>query len=574
MSYFLWIILAYLLVLTAFNFYKSKKIKSQEDFMVAGRSLSLTKMVFTLVCTWIGSGTFIAGAEYAARAGWSSLWLPAGAWFGIAVIYFLAAKIRTFGQYTVGDILEVRYGKFARVFGAIALIIAFTTIVSYQFRAGGYILNVLTNGGISVYTGQAIAALFVILFTAIGGMVAVAHTDLPNGIIIVLASCIAVPFTVAAAGGPHAASAALPAGHFQVFAADFGAHPALKAGGYFLATFLLLMGIQSMYQKFYSAKTPAEAKRAVSLWIIGTIVVEVVVVAIAIYAAAIHWSEINAFEIAGTVKREVAAGTLVPGSAADRAMELASERLAAGNVKPEQVESLRTELGTAFTGLTTAEAVKNLRVGVDPASVVLQAGRDISRGSFFGLIFGLLLLGAACAVVLSTGMNYLLSPSTNIMRDIYQRFLKPDATQKQMIALQKVFICILGVCAFLMIFIPTYFGLQISVLRYSYFAYTLYGVAITPALLAALAWKRATRAGGVASIVSGAFMVVFFDLIVPRVMPHVMQGGDPWGVPSIYPAGIMSIGTLIVVSLLTPKPRPEDLVKLFPEASTASRASK
>jgi SSS family solute:Na+ symporter/sodium/proline symporter len=574
MSYFLWIILAYLLVLTAFNFYKAKKIKSQEDFMVAGRSLSLTKMVFTLVCTWIGSGTFIAGAEYAARAGWSSLWLPAGAWLGIILIYFLAAKIRTFGQYTVGDILEVRYGKFARVFGAIALIIAFTTIVSYQFRAGGYILNVLTNGGISVYTGQAIAALFVILFTAIGGMVAVAHTDLPNGIIIVLASCIAVPFTVAAAGGPGAAAGALPAQHFQVFAADFGAHPALKAGGYFLATFLLLMGIQSMYQKFYSARSPAEAKRAVALWIVGTIVVEVVVVAIAIYAAAIHWSEINAFEIAGEVKREVASGTLVPGSAVDRALEVASERAAAGNVKPDQVESLRSHLSMAFTGLTSAEAVKNIRVGVDPASIVLQAGRDISRGSVFGAIFGVLLLGAACAVVISTGMNYLLSPSTNIMRDIYQRFLKPDATQQQMIALQKVFICVLGVCAFLMIFIPTYFGLQISVLRYSYFAYTMYGVAITPALLGALAWKRATRAGGVASIVSGAVMVLFFDLIVPRVMPHVMQGGDPWGIPSIYPAGIVSIGTLVVVSLLTPKPRPEDLVKLFPEAPSASAASK
>lgn len=37
---------------------------------------------------------------------------------------------------------------------------------------------------------------------------------------------------------------------------------------------------------------------------------------------------------------------------------------------------------------------------------------------------GILLLGAACAVVISTGMNYLLSPSTNIMRDIYQRFIK------------------------------------------------------------------------------------------------------------------------------------------------------
>ena len=149
--------------------------------MVAGRSLGLTKMVFTLVCTWIGSGTFIAGAEYAYRAGWSAMWMPAGAWVGIAIIYFLAGKIRTLGQYTIGDILEERYGKFARLFGAIVLIIAFTTIVSYQFRAGGYILNVITDGNITVALGQTLTAGFVILFVALGGMIAVAHTDLPNG---------------------------------------------------------------------------------------------------------------------------------------------------------------------------------------------------------------------------------------------------------------------------------------------------------------------------------------------------------------------------------------------------------
>ena len=103
-----------------FNFYRAFKVRSQDDFMVAGRSLSIRVMVFTLICTWIGSGTFIAGAEYAAKAGWSALWLPAGAWFGIIVIYFLAAKIRSFGQYTIGDILEARYGPVARVFGAIA----------------------------------------------------------------------------------------------------------------------------------------------------------------------------------------------------------------------------------------------------------------------------------------------------------------------------------------------------------------------------------------------------------------------------------------------------------------------
>jgi SSS family solute:Na+ symporter/sodium/proline symporter len=563
MGYYLLVVLLYLLVLTAYNFYKARRIQSQEDFMVAGRSIPLTTMVFTLVCTWIGSGTFIAGAEYAARAGWSSLWLPAGAWFGIGVIYFLAARIRTFGQYTVGDILEVRYGKFARLFGAIALIIAFTTIVSYQFRAGGYILNVATRGAISVEAGQAVTAGFVILLTAIGGMVAVANTDLPNGIVIVLACCAALPFVASFAGGFGAAPHLLPAQHFTVFSADFGRYPALKAGGYFLSTLLLLMGVQSMYQKFYSAKTPAEAKKAVSLWIIGTIAVETLVVAIAVYAAAAHWADIKAFDIASTVKSEVVGGQIPAIRSAERAAELARKLQGTSDVEPQQMRRLTSELLGAFGGATDVAAVESVRVGIDPASIVLKAAEDMAARGGLVLPFGLLLLGAACAVVISTGMNYLLSPTTNIMRDIYQRFLKPDADQKKMVALQKNFVVLVGLCAFLMIFIPTALHSRISVLGYAYFAYTMYGVAITPALLAALAWRRATRAGGLASILSGAVMALVLELIVPNLFPEVMKGGDPWGIPSIYPAALVSIGALLLVSLATPPPRVAELDVLF-----------
>jgi len=507
MSWYLWVILGYLLVLTGFNFYRSRQIKTQDDFMVAGRKLSLTTMVFTLVCSWIGSGTFIAGAEYAYYAGWSALWQPAGAFLGIAIIYFVAAKIRTFGQYTVGDILEVRYGKFARLFGAIAIIVAFTTIVSYQFRAGGYILNVVTDGRVSLEVGQTIAAAFVILFVAIGGMVAVAHTDLPNGIIIVLACCLAVPFVVLAAGGWSHAAQVLPPGNFEVFSPDFGKYPALKGFSYFLSTLLLLMGVQSMYQKFYAARSPKEARRAVAIWIVGTIVVETLVIAIAVYAAAYnaehqtHW---------------------------------------------------------------------------DPRSLVLNAARHMVPTPV-----GVLLLGAACAVVLSTGMNYLLSSSSNVMRDIYQRMVRPDADPTKMVALQKVFVVVLGLCAFSMIFIPTVLKLQISVLQYAYFAYTMYGVAVTPALFAALTWKRATRQGGLASIVSGAAATVFFELVLPRIAPSIMQaaqgksgaqvfGGDPWGIPSIYPAALISIGTLVIVSLLTRPPDPEQLRPLFGDQQAKS----
>jgi SSS family solute:Na+ symporter len=495
---FLFVILAYLLVLTAFNFYRSRRVKTQDDFMVAGRKLSLTTMVFTLVCTWIGSGTFIAGAEYAYYAGWSAIWQPAGAFLGIAIIYFVAGKIRTFGQYTVGDILEVRYGKFARLFGAIALIIAFTTIVAYQFRAGGYILNVITDGGVSLEIGQTIAAGFVILFVAVGGMVAVAHTDLPNGIIIVLASCLALPFVILAAGGWGHIHHVLPPGQFEVFSPDFGRFPALKGFSYFLSTLLLLMGVQSMYQKFYAARSPKDAKTAVAIWIVGTIVVETVVIAIAVFAG-----------------------------------------------------SYNLEHGT----------------GWDPRSLVLNAARHMVP-----VPVGVLLLGAACAVVLSTGMNYLLSSSSNVMRDIYQRMIRPDYDPAKMVALQKVFVVAMGVCAFLMIFVPTVLQLPISVLQYAYFAYTLYGVAVTPALFAALSWKRATRQGGLASIIGGTVATIFFEIVLPRIAPSIMVaarkdsyfGADPWGIPSIYPALAISLLLLIVVSYLTPPPQPETLEKLFP----------
>ena len=575
MRYALWIVLGYLLVLAGINFWQARKVKSQEDFMVAGRKLSLTTIVFTLICTWIGSGTFIAGAEYAAKAGWSSLWLPAGAWVGIAIIYFLAGKIRTFGQFTVGDILETRYGAFARVFGAVCIVIAFTTIVSYQFRAGGYILNIATDGAVSVEYGQMIAAGFVILFTALGGMVAVAHTDLPNGIIIVLACCAALPFALLGAGGWDTAHQALPAGHMAAFDPSFGEYPVAKALSYCLATMLLLMGIQSMYQKFYAAKSAKEARRGAAIWIVGTIVVETVVVAIAIFAASKHWVEINEFETAAVVQKEVAADTTPVAQAGERLVQTLQEKQAAGRMSSAQAREvagrLQADVGSCIEQ-NDKDCFVNARAGIDPRSIVLVAARDTVNRGGIGFLFGLLLLAAACAVVISTGMNYLLSPSTNIIRDIlgYGR-VKQD--QKRAVAMQKIFIVVLGLCAFAAIFIPTVLKSNISVLEYSLFAYTMYGVSITPALLAALTWKRATPFGGTLSIVVGAFSALVLKMILPRLAPEIMSGPDGddiYGIPYIYPCLVLSVGSLIIGSLATSPPSKERLAKLFPDPGPRS----
>jgi len=564
MSWYLYLILAYVVFLMGFNFYRSRQVKSQDDMMVAGRSLSLKVMVFTLICTWIGSGTFIAGAEYAAKAGWSSLWLPAGAWLGIVAIYFLAGKIRSFGKYTIGDILEVRYGKFARLFGALALIISFTAIVSYQFRAGGYILNVVSNGAISVEVGQLVTAAFVILFTATAGMVAVAYTDLPNGIIILTATVLAAPIMYHLAGGWQTAVQTLPTEHFGVFNADFGAYPLLKAGSYFLATMFLLLGVQSMYQKFYSAKTPRDARQAVALWVIGTIVVETVVIVVAIFAATQYWQPIKEFDLLSRLKTKVETNAIAADNIQPTLLEMIDSEVAAGNIKVFQKAQIVADL-TQQASLQNVEQIDQLMKTktIDPASIVLQAAQTIATQGGLLLVVGILLLAAAVAVVISTGMNYLLSPTTNIMRDIFQRFIHPNASQRQMVLLQKLFILLLGLFAY---YIATNLS---SVLEMSYFAYTIYGVAITPALIAALAWKRATRVGGLVSIISGAVVTVFLKsagYIWPSIMvPANDPNGDPWGIPIIYPALFISVILLIGVSLLTKPPQPAELKELFAE---------
>ena len=128
-----------------------------------------------------------------------------------------------------------------------------------------------------------------------------------------------------------------------------------------------------------------------------------------------------------------------------------------------------------------------------------------------------------------------------------------------MVALQKVVVVIIGVIAF-------FLAIRMkSVLAMAYFAYTIYGVSITPALIAALAWKRATRLGGLVSIISGTASCIFLRIMVEVLGPEGAPGGDPWGIPIIYYGVVISVGSLIIVSLLTPKPDAAMLEKFFPK---------
>ena len=452
------------------------KVKTKADYLVAGRSLPAFVLVFTLLSSWIGSGSLLGGAENAYKHGFPALWQAAGGWAGLLLIYFIAPRARKFAQFTIPDLLEARYNQTARVLGVIAVLFTYTAITSYQFIGGGDILHLIFPG-VTAQHGQLIIAAFVIVFTAIAGMSSVAYMDVAIGLLATFSLLIAMPLLARAAGGWGAVQTIVPASHFQLF----GDFTHIQAAELFLPTCLLMLGNQSMYQKFFSAKSEKDATRAVVGWFIGIVILETVIVAIAVLGSALFPT----------------------GEVHDRPREI-----------------------LAYTGM-------------------------------HGLphLLGAIMVGAIFAKVISTANNYLFSPATNLVNDVFVRYVKPDAGNRQILLVSRAMVVLLGLWS-----LWQSLGTS-SVLKKSLYAYTIYSAALTPVILAAFFWRRATAAGAVSSIAAGTFVTVFWDsAFVHAHLPAVVSERD-----AIFPALLASLLCLFAVSLLTPPPG-EAQLRPFAEA--------
>jgi SSS family solute:Na+ symporter/sodium/proline symporter len=88
-------------------------------------------------------------------------------------------------------------------------------------------------------------------------------------------------------------------------------------------------------------------------------------------------------------------------------------------------------------------------------------------------------------------------------------------------------------------------------------AYTIYSAALTPVVLAAFYSKRVTAWGAVAAIASGTVVTLIWDIQAVRDrFPHILADRD-----AIFPALFAAVAAMVVVSLFTPKPAPEQLAQ-------------
>ncbi len=186
--------------------------------------------------------------------------------------------------------------------------------------------------------------------------------------------------------------------------------------------------------------------------------------------------------------------------------------------------------------------------------VALQPREIIPYTARHGLpaLMGALLLGAVFAKVISTASNYLFSPATNLINDVFVRYIAPDASNKRVLIVSRLAVVILGCWA---LYQAVYAE---SILEKMLWAYTIYSAALTPVVLAAFYSKRVTAWGAVAAIGSGTVVTLVWDLpAVKALFPPILADRD-----AIFPALFVAVVAMIVVSMLTPKPTAKQLARV------------
>jgi len=214
----------------------------------------------------------------------------------------------------------------------------------------------------------------------------------------------------------------------------------------------------------------------------------------------------------------------------------------------------RTHLfSTFFAATLLAGVIGSILGGEIPAWLGRLGGPLRADGlhAFRGALWvGALLMCAAVAIIVSTANAFLLSPSTSLARDVVQRFLAPGISDARLMTVQRIFIVLLAILACTMLrFYP-------SVLAMAFTAYTFVGAGLTPAILAAFLWKRATAWGGVASI-AGGMMTTLAITIVNGF--YEKAHGRAWLETDyiVIPAALCSVALLVIVSLSGPPPPDE-----------------
>lgn len=175
---FFWGIIVFLFATLAIGVWAAKQIKGDSvNFLVAGRGLILPLAAATLMAQSVDSNATLGNTDLAAEFGfWAGASLPLG--LALCLFFtglFFAKPMNGMGLITLPDFYRVKYGRLTEVVVSIIMVLSFAFLLAGNLVAGGYLFEGFL--GTSYTAGVMLIATIVFIYTACGGLFAVAYTD-------------------------------------------------------------------------------------------------------------------------------------------------------------------------------------------------------------------------------------------------------------------------------------------------------------------------------------------------------------------------------------------------------------
>lgn len=219
MSVEIWGILIYVVLQLVVASLLLRGISSEKDYFLAGRSLGPLLATFSTFATWFGAETCMGSAGLVFRDGLSGGKSDPLGYASCLLIFGLlfAARLWKRNLTTLGDLFRERYSKGVELFAVFLMIPTSVMWAAAQIRAFGQILA--ASSGMEVMVAITVATAIVIVYTAVGGLMADCVNDLVHGLCLIVGMFALVVVVVMQFGSLEGVSAAIGAERLSLFPA-------------------------------------------------------------------------------------------------------------------------------------------------------------------------------------------------------------------------------------------------------------------------------------------------------------------------------------------------------------------
>ena len=489
-----WTILAlvvYFVAMIGIGLYAFRKTTSHEGYMLADRQLHPFTAALSAgaagMSGWLLMG--LPGAIYISGLceAWIAVGLTVGAWLNWKIV---APRLRSYSvvtqdSITIPTFLENRLhdsSHVLRICSGLVILFFFTFYVSSGMVAGGTFFQ--ATFGTSYLTGMLIVSGVVVLYTFVGGFLAVSYTDVVQGLLMMTA-LIAIPITaVVSLGGFSETTDIIRTSFPDHFSMVHGVAPLTIVSA--LGWGLGYVGQPHIIVRFMALRSPREAaygRRVGTTWM--------------------------AVSILGAI--------------------------ATGLV------------GCAYLHVDGHELTESQQTA---ETVFLVMGQKLFHPFLAGVV-----LAAVLAAIMSTISSQLLVTSSVLVEDLYRGIFKKKVSQRRLVLLSRFAVLAVAIVAALLA-IPR----SNTILELVAFAWAGFGAAFGPIIVLSLWWKRLTKEGAIAGLLTGAVVVAVWGF-TPVLSSLIYE---------MIPGFCANMLVAVIVSYLT-KPPSEQVVAEFEKAVKDSR---